>query len=191
LTQNVTVRKLFFREQICSEISSVLTKRRETKSQLEDVLAKYPGILLNESLLALIRSKVLKKKFKDYFLACLSGMVFLQEDPAMFCKFLSDDEKLKEFNSVENAIKKLNPGIHQNYDEFCGIVEAMRILSGIKINISKLVELTEFLAGNRGREKIASKILSQSLVKQRFNPLEEKLAFSDLIFDLLVTFFSF
>ena len=45
------------------------------KGQLESVVAKYPGIVLNESLLALVRSKILKKKFKDYFLACLSGMV--------------------------------------------------------------------------------------------------------------------
>jgi hypothetical protein len=77
--------------------------------------------------------------------------------------------------------------INQNYDEFCGIVEAMRILSGIKIGALKPADLTEYLAGNRGREKIAGKILSQSSVVQRFDPLQENLEFTNLIFDLLVT----
>ena len=97
---------------------------------------------------------------------------------------------MKEFNSVENVVKKLTPAINQNYDEFCGIVKAMRILTGIKIDASKPVELTEFLAENRGREKIAAKILSQSSVMQRFDPLQENQAFTNLIFDLLVTCFS-
>jgi hypothetical protein len=63
------------REQICSEISTQLSKRSGMENDVENVAAKYPSIFINESLMSLIRSKILKNKFKGYFTDCLKGMV--------------------------------------------------------------------------------------------------------------------
>ena len=63
------------REQICYELSTVLTQRETMHNQLETVTTRYPTLILNDALMSLVRSKVLKKTFGDYYNACLRGLV--------------------------------------------------------------------------------------------------------------------
>ena len=60
---------------ICDEISSALMKQTELEADLSKVGEAHPAVQLNGPLLALIRSKILKKKFRTFYVEALSKMV--------------------------------------------------------------------------------------------------------------------
>ena len=112
----------------------------------------------------------------------------MQQDPSSFCRFLSKEENLIEYKNIENVVK-LPTMISQNYTEFFQIVSAMQILTEIKIKKSPTEKLIEYLSNNFHRDAISAKILFQKSVKSKFDPLQENLEFTNLIFELLVKFF--
>lgn len=61
-------------DKLCEIISTALIQRHGLKNDADEILEKYPALNLNKSLLSLIRSKALKKKFKTLFFEALTQM---------------------------------------------------------------------------------------------------------------------
>ena len=63
------------RAKICDEISSALMRQAELEVEVRKVVEAHPGVQLNGPLLGMVRSKMLKKKFRALYIEAISKMV--------------------------------------------------------------------------------------------------------------------